>query len=91
MVIKLQKWFVCVYKFLFPPVLLSLRFTLKIKIKVSFLFLFTRYLTNVSYLSVGENDLTQLPDEIGMKPLTQDSHGLTFNQLNDDDIPYLLQ
>ena len=24
-----------------------------------------RYLTNVSYLSVGENDLTQLPDEIG--------------------------
>lgn len=24
-----------------------------------------RYLTNVSYLSVGENDLMQLPDEIG--------------------------
>lgn len=66
MMIKLQKWFVCVYKFLFSPVLLSQRFTLKIKIKVSFLFLFTRYLTNVSYLSVGENDLTQLPDEIGM-------------------------
>ena len=64
--IKLQKGFVCVYKFLFSPVLLSQRFTLKIKIKVSFLFLFTRYLTNVSYLSVGENDLTQLPDEIGM-------------------------
>lgn len=29
--------------------------------------IFSRYLTNVSYLSVGENDLTQLPDEIGIK------------------------
>lgn len=29
--------------------------------------MYFRYLTNVSYLSVGENDLTQLPDEIGIK------------------------
>ena len=28
---------------------------------------FSSYLTNVQYLSVGENDLIELPDEIGMK------------------------
>ena len=28
--------------------------------------IFFSYLTNVQFLSVGENDLTHLPDEIGM-------------------------
>lgn len=36
-------------------------------INYAILAFFSSYLTNVQYLSVGENDLTELPDEIGMK------------------------
>ena len=44
--------------------------------KTYLMFFIFSYLTNVQYLSVGENDLTYLPDEIGMTLELPVDHGM---------------